>query len=252
MNLNEIKIFSKDFYDKLKLEIGNNRNEYLKSKSFVYEKYHLNQKDYIPKVNLKKPMGDQKFELENSKVLYNSLLDLDMSIIINKRFWTTLSHTYYYDYLQKRIPTPKKKSNQSQQDYAKLLDKHISDHYFREGRNSRHMLSGLWWRTHVTYDEDLENPFEYTEKLYALSDRDLMNAMIENTLFIKYPILTKALLDVIETIDYNRIKGSRRNFNRKLATLINLEGSTRLLNVFKYDDYIKLIKEMVHTLKKSQ
>ena len=40
------------------------------------------------------------FEKKNSIILYEALKELDMSIIVEKVFWTTLSHTYYYDYIQ--------------------------------------------------------------------------------------------------------------------------------------------------------
>lgn len=249
--MSNLKIFHKSLYDDLLLNMSDNRRKYLKPTSFIYEEYDLASNEYSPVVKLILPKNDDNYEVENSIALYDSLKKLDMSIIIDKRFWTTLSHTYYYDYIQSRIPVPTKKSGETIDQYNKKLDSYINDHYFQDGwqRRSRHTLSGLWWRAHLTYDERLDDPFEYTKKLNSFTDRDLMNAMIENTLYVKYPELTKAFIDEVLKIDYKQIQGNKREFNRDLAALINLEGSTRLFNMLSYQDFSKIIKEIIGILK---
>lgn len=247
--MNNLKVFSTELHDDLKENLNKNREKYLNPETFVYEDYNLNSKDYIPDIELKKPDPSENYEKENSIMLYEALKNLDMSIVIEKVFWTTMSHTYFYDYIQYRMPTPIKKGGETTSDYRDRLDSFIERHYFQSGyqRKTRHTLSGLWWRAHVTYDKNLSNPYEYTEKLYSFSDRDLMNAVVENTIFIKYPDLTKAFIDAIIEIDYDEIPGTKREFNRDIATLINLEGSTRLFNTFDYEDFTKVINEIINS-----
>ena len=245
--MQNIKVFSTDLHDDLKDNLSNNRKDYLQSDKFIFNNYNLNPEDYKSNIELIKPESDKDFEKKNSIILYEALKDLDMSIIVEKVFWTTLSHTYYYDYIQNRMPAPVKEDTETLTSYNEKLDKFIDRHYFQGGYQykTRHALSGLWWRAHVTYDEALNNPYEYTEKLYSFSDRDLMNAVVENTNFIKYPDLTKAFIDSILTLDYDKISGSKREFNRDIAALINLEGSTRLFNTFTYDDFMNIIAEII-------
>lgn len=248
--MNNLRVFDKSIYNDLLQNKENNCSKYLKTESFVFEKYNLDQNDYIPRFKLKTPTENQNFGLDNSITLFEYLKDIDMSIVIDQRFWTTLSHTYYYDYIRARMPFPGKKNNETLSDYRARLDRYVNDHFFQNGeqRRSRHTLAGLWWRAFLTYDDKLHNPFEYTEKLYSFTDSDLLNSVVENTLFLSYPDLAKAFIDVLLEIDYGKIEVVSRKFNREIAALINLEGSIRLYSTFTYDYFYEMINEIVEVI----
>lgn len=66
--------------------------------------------------------------------------------------------------------------------------------------------------------------------------------MTENTLCLVYTELTKAFVGSVLEIDYNQIQINKRVFNRYLVALINLKDSTRLVNMFSYQCFLKIIK----------
>lgn len=246
--MNDLKTFNEALYADLWWRREENRNKYLKPTSFIYEEYNLPPEEYKPVVELLNPDGDKDYEEENTIAFYDAFKDLDMSIAIDRKFWVMLSHTYYYEYIQDRIYVPRKKTSETIDDFNDRLDNYIADHYFWYQRRSRHALSGFWWRGHVTYDENLVDPFEYTKKLVSFTDSDLKNALVENTIYTKYPDLAKALIDQILEIDYEEIPVGKREFNRDLAALINLEASTRLFNMLTYSDFVEIIREITNIL----
>lgn len=90
-------------------------------------------------------------DIENIKILYTGLKDLNDSFATDERLWAGLSHTLFYDYLLKRWPD-------------KYSSKDILNHFFFEGSKPRcfmvNTLARLWWLGRKTYVEGSDNNFE--------------------------------------------------------------------------------------------
>jgi hypothetical protein len=100
----------------------------------------------------------EKDDIENMKIIYDNLKDLTDSQASDERLWAGLSHTKFWNYMQKRWPLPN--------DPVKW-EKHILQHYFFAHGARSTVLNGLarlWWYARLTYDEtNIDNPYELTE-----------------------------------------------------------------------------------------
>lgn len=100
----------------------------------------------------------EKDDIENMKIIYDSLKNLTDSQASDERLWSGLSHTKFWNYMQKRWPLPNE---------PEKWEKHILQHYFFAHGARSTVLNGLarlWWYARLTYDEtNIDNPYELTE-----------------------------------------------------------------------------------------
>lgn len=89
-------------------------------------------------------------DVYNIKLLYLKLRDLNDSFATDERLWAGISHTVFYEYMQKRWP------NQND-------SKAILNHYFFSTSRPRcymiNTLARLWWFGKKTYLENEDNEF---------------------------------------------------------------------------------------------
>lgn len=122
----------------LKLKIG--KNPFVEVDAIEFEDFNLF-------INPDKPSGD---DITNCKILYTNLMQLNDSFASDERLWAGLSHTLFYDYMQKRWP-------------GKTDAKSIINHYFFTSVPRSYMvntLAKLWWLGRMTYIEEDEDHFK--------------------------------------------------------------------------------------------
>lgn len=84
-------------------------------------------------------------DVENIKIFYSNLKDINDSFASDERLWAGLCHTLFYDYMLKRWPD-------------KLTSKDILKHFFFNCGKPRcymlNTLSKLWWIGRKSYVEE--------------------------------------------------------------------------------------------------
>lgn len=106
--------------------------------------------DFELQINEETPSSD---DVTNSKLLYSKLKNLNDSFATDERLWAGLSHTVFFNYMQKRWP--------NKNDEASILN-----HYFFKGGKPRcymvNTISRLWWICKKTYinDPDIDDPYQ--------------------------------------------------------------------------------------------
>ena len=119
-------------------------------------------------------------EVDNAIKVYEYLGPLDRTQAADPRLWTTLTHTTFWDYCQRRWPAGKKGPE------------YILEHWFEKpggglGALRRNAISRLWWAAHLTvapWDQDIEllhlkssDRFKFTRVL--LSQAQIFQDVIE-------------------------------------------------------------------------
>lgn len=131
--------------------------EWIKSITNNDENFGLFKKEFND-FNLMISDKPEKDDIENMKIIYENLKDLTDSQASDERLWAGLSHTKFWDYMQKRWPLPND---------PEKWEKHILQHYFFAHGARSTVLNGLarlWWYARLTYDEtNIDNPYELTE-----------------------------------------------------------------------------------------
>lgn len=150
--------------------------EYIKSNISSLTSYYVNGDN--PEVWLRERLGESPFttieyledlpdfeliinennpsdsDVENIKIFYSNLISLNDSFASDERLWAGLSHTTFYDYLQKRW---------SFNDSHEKQKRDVLNHYFfNNGKQRSYMvntLARLWWFGRKIYQPDNANPY---------------------------------------------------------------------------------------------
>ncbi len=113
---------------------------------------------------LKKPAGEQDFDVENALTAGSAMSALGAYQAGDERLWVYITHTLMLDYERARWPIPA--------DDAKARA-HIENHFFGRslrGRERDNAASRLWWFHHVASRTDGLTPEKALEVLLFQSD----------------------------------------------------------------------------------
>ena len=128
-------------------------------------------------LSLKMPEGKQLFDAENAKTIHSALGDLPLTLSIDERFWSYLTHAVFWKYMIKRWPL----ANGLQSKEGPVG--YLREHYFFMGNRDRALIrngiSRLWWYGYVSHDPLRENPYELTEVL--LEKLDIAQQLLERS-----------------------------------------------------------------------
>ncbi len=101
--------------------------------------------DFTLSIDERKPASSDIF---NIKLLYTKMKNLNDSFATDERLWAGLTHTVFYDYMQKRWP-------------RNADSKQILHHYFfKLGKPRSYLLnsiSRLWWYGKLCYDQGFDD-----------------------------------------------------------------------------------------------
>lgn len=234
----ELRYIKQDGLDRLKANISNNieKGMYTEKDSWI--------DDYIGKEILEDTgifVNDIKLvipekqgtetDLENCKIIYESMKNISLQIATEERIWAYLTHNIFWDYMIKRWPVEESKSQESFVKMRYLYSNSRGQALLRNG------ISRLWWIAYSTYDESYENPYYLTELL--LKDSDFQVAILERN-FSRNHDLTRNLLKVIDKYTKEN-KFPSRYQRRELIKYINLIGGTKVLDILDFED----VEEMV-------
>lgn len=191
--------------------------------------------DFKLKMDSDKP---EETDVDNSIILYKSLMDLNYMQASDERLWAGLTHGIFYEYMQYRWRKQKKVTKNNI--YAR--------YFFSHGKRRSlitNSISRLWWMGKFTYDASYENPFMLLD--YFRTDFGTKSLYLFSSNFSSNDNIRKALLIAVNDFEKNGDKIDRNVFNEVIKYL-NILGGTCLLDYFsrqelieKIEDYLKLL-----------
>ena len=184
------------------------------------------------------PLWIQDFN--NSKTLYTIINSSNVPIryLVDERFWTYLTHTKYWDYLQKRWP-------------ADTVER-IKQKWFFDGSSqvfSRHSLVRLWWLAECSYNaENKSDPFELTKTAFEFQDP--FNQVIERKISKSRKVFRAALTALHNNPNSQKLKGDKNR--TKFGKAINTIAGVKLIEVMPEEEIIKMFNEQIDYIVKEK
>lgn len=170
-----------------------------------------------------------KDDCQSSITIFQELMNLDKVQANDKRLWTCLTHTIFFDYTRKRWNIN-----------AGTSEDTITSRFHFEGvgieARMRNAISRLWWAAKITYDESLQNKFELTELLWE--KQDVYTAIVERS-FATYPNLVHGFLEF-----YKGNKQLKEDELRAILRGLNAIGGVKILPVMSKQEVIDEIKRI--------
>ena len=219
--------FSKAYSDK-KSSLPEKYKKYFTLDDLEYEFMDtIKLKGTMPDLSTLVSSGD---DFQCSKMIFEWLKELNIGDANDRRLWTTLTHIHFWGYTRLRWSI--KKSTEINV---------IKTRYFYEGSSLqarlRNSISRLWWVAKLTYDEKLENPYEYTEIVW--SSQDLMQNLFERS-FGTYPNIRQAILKFYK--DKKGIYNDKQM--RVFYTELNALGSSKALGLMSTDEVLDFFTDV--------
>lgn len=182
--------------------------------------------------------GDYK-EIENCKILYENLKNLNPYHARDERFWVYICHTALLNYARARWPIPA-------EDDAAI--KHVRNHFF--ARNFRQIErdnagSRLWWMAHLC---DRVKGLSMDDSLYVLLYRsDVRANLIERpTTSQSVNVFAGVLRKLIDSYYGQKTLFGRQTF-RNCMMLLNSFGGYILLDVLSEQKISELLDDIIYT-----
>ena len=184
---------------------------------------------YVKEKN-EEPLWMQDF---NNAIKLHSVINsknVPIRYLVDERFWTYLTHTVYWDYLQKRWPADS--------------ESRIKQKWFFEGGNqvfSRHSLVRLWWLAECSYSDNYPDPYELTKTAFEFQDP--FNQVIERKISKSRKIFRAALKALHDTQDAYKLKGDKNR--TKFGKAINTIAGVKLIEVMSEDEIVSMFKQQI-------
>ncbi len=176
---------------------------------------------------------DYKNAVELHKAINSKTIHL--RYLVDERFWAYLSHTKYWNYLQKRWPP--------------TSEERIKENwFFKDNGNtvfSRQALVRLWWRAECSYDPTNENnPYELTKVAFDFADP--FNQVIERKISKSRKVFKCALIALRDTPNSQKLK--KEENRTKFGKAINTVAGVKLIELMKEEELIKMFTEMIQDI----
>ena len=184
----------------------------------------------VPDITLKLPSSDtprerSKDDLENCIRVYDALKYLPPSVAANPRMLAYLCHETFYEYMVKRWPI----------DHGADT---VNDRYFTTAGEARtryrNGIARLWWIPHLTYDENLDDPYSLT-RVILRRQADLEDILGRDVLLNK-----KILQSMLRVLEDKSTDEYDRDVMRPLLEDVNKIGGVSVLDALPEDKLISL------------
>lgn len=176
-----------------------------------------------------------KDDCQSSITIFKELMNLDKVQANDKRLWSCLTHTVFFDYTRKRWNVNSDSSD----------DTIVSRFHFEgagiEAR-MRNAISRLWWTGKITYDPNRDDPYELTKLIWE--KQDIHVALMERS-FGTYPNFVHNFLDFYKSnkhLSEDEIRMILRGVNSigGVKALPLLNGEEVILEIKRVADYGKI------------
>jgi len=234
-----LKVFTDNFTGRLLSSVPSHLDWYQGADSWVEEfseasKWELPtsiEPKLPPKVQFAKllvmPDGEDKKDLENSIRVHKALQMLTPVQARDPRLWARLTHVEFWLYMRQRWPVEKYLPNREK------AERYAVERYFVAKTESRALLRNgmarLWWYSHMTFDQDRQNPYELTGVM--LRNLDITQQILERSMGRCRSVLVAFLEFLLENPELLASGGdATRAKVRTLAKSLNLYGGVAILD----------------------
>ena len=198
--------------DLLEKEIKQNIEQY--KNSDVWVEQYFNSKGIpnyyfdseIEVSDYKLVIGDSDTDYQNAQIIYEAFKGkINPVQASDLRLWAYLAHVQHWDYMHKRWKVNVSEKENQEDDLNKRLENKAIDrvgsrYFFKESKSKAFVRQGitrLYWSAYLTYDEENENPYEYTE--FFFSKQDIFTSVTERS-YARNKILVLAALRELKKI----------------------------------------------------
>lgn len=141
-------------------------------------KYYFDTGIEVPDYEL--VIGGPETDFQNAKILFEAFKGkLNPVQASDLRLWAYLAHVQHWDYMCNRwkinVPDEDEEPDDGEKTLREKAIERVKNRYFFGSLSKdrvRHGIARLYWSVYLTYDEDNDNPYEYTELLF--SDQDIL------------------------------------------------------------------------------
>lgn len=226
-----MKYFDEKAIRDLKYQASTNPLLYTRSNDWVYDLLNLDIEEDKSKKLKTGPEMVSIYDLHNVKEIYGEYKDIPVELASEESFWSYLTHTSYWNYMIRRWPYKENNSNNS--------SNIIFNRFFfgNDQPKYRNGISRLWWYGFMTYNQELEDPYYYTE--IALRDQERASLLLESVNLSRNKVALMAALDVLDEIDKLKSNGliedifnQRNTLLRPLIKYINEIGAITIWDIF--------------------
>lgn len=170
-------------------------------------------------------LAKRLFELDYFKNLTNKEAN-------DERVWVTMTHEYFREYSYARWIKGKN-----------LTPNVLTQRLFKSGKllYNRNSIARLWWITSQTKDENLENPYKYTEMLFSNTQFD--QSIMESTVSKNGDILRNLLKAICKVSD--EVKEITGADIKLIMPQVNKVGGTYILDTLDADYFEELIIDVL-------
>jgi hypothetical protein len=177
-----------------------------------------------------------ELEFKNAQMLFEAYKNLSPEDASDERLWTYLTHTVFWEYMQKRTKI-RSGSNEAKGEY-------ILTHWFLEPLSpktiARNDISRLWWGAYLTYQEGAEDPYALTKQLFSM--QDYSRTLIEGVQGRNKNVLHGVLEFVIDNPElFKKRKEAKIRF---IMRAVNRTGGYKLLSTVSKEEIKNILKNM--------
>lgn len=199
--------------------------------------------------------GGPETDFQNAKTLYEAFLGrINPVQASDLRLWGYLAHVKHWDYMNIRwkIDAPDDEDDEDADTQGdeqgedkktnanKILDRIGFRYFFKASKGKafvRQGISRLYWSAYLTYDEENENPYEYTE--YFFSKQDIFTSITERS-YARNKVLVLAALKALKS----HPEFGRTEIRLFLAKL-NQAGAIKVLDFLDKEQAEELCSEVI-------
>lgn len=229
------RTFSKEYTSVLKQKVKSGNIVSYGLDKFEFEE---NARDVYPLQNVRKEivkLDALKSDFDNAVLLYESFESLPPFIASEEALWTYLTHVEHFEYVKERW-------NIDSESGPDLILKRF---FYSSSVAMDNAVSRLWWGTHLTKDESLDDPYRYTRVLLGEGNSDLLQNLSKSKLF-RYPEAVKGIMKFFSEYD-DRTDFSK--VNRFIIQYFNRLGGVKQLIYMEQDFYYETAKKALSLYK---
>lgn len=242
--------------DMLRQDISNNVEKYQSKEKWIDDYYNFKGKPIyyfdtgIEVEDYQLVIGKAETDFQNSKIIYEALSKYINPVQASDlRLWAYLAHVKNWEYMctrwgidayddENEVLENEKKSSQE-----KIIDRIGSRYFFEASKGKAFVRQGiarLYWGAYLTYDDDNEDPYEYTK--FFFSKQDVFTSITERS-YARNKTLVLAILRELK----KNPNLSREKIRLYLAK-VNQSGAITMLdslNKKQADDFcVKIMNEI--------
>ena len=157
-------------------------------------------------------IGGPETDFQNAKIVFEAYKGkLNLVQASDLRLWAYLAHAEHWNYMCNRwkIDAPDEEEEELDDDKKSSRDKAVdrvkTRYFFGSSRGKAFVRQGiarLYWSAYLTYDENNDNPYEYTE--FFFSKQDIFTSITERSYARNKVLILAALRELKKYPDLSR------------------------------------------------